>query len=110
MSDALDDAFAEQSLRPKQQEHQRDEIGEPALDAAAEQLTPIELAELLADADDEAADDGARDRGEAAENEHRQRLEGDDLERKGDAGASTPHGAGGQRDDAGREPDDHPDL
>ena len=57
-------------------------IGEPVLDAAAEQRAPVEFADLLADADDEAADDGAGDRGEAAENEHRQRLERDDLERE----------------------------
>src|SRR5882757_2447812 len=98
MSDALDDAFAEQSLRPEQQEQQRDEIGEPALDAAPQQRSPIELPELLADADDKPADDGARDRGEAAEDEHGQRLERHDLEREGDAGARAPHDAGRERD------------
>ena len=52
-SDPLDDLLAEQALRPEQQEDERDHIGEPALDAAAEQRAPVELAELLADADDE---------------------------------------------------------
>src|ERR1043166_4469468 len=80
--DSFDDLLAEQALRPEQQEHERDDVGEPALDARAEQRPPIELAELLADSDDHAADDGAGDRGEAAEDEHRQRLERDDLQRE----------------------------
>jgi hypothetical protein len=33
----LDDLLAEQPLRPEQQEDQRNHVGEPALDAAAEQ-------------------------------------------------------------------------
>ena len=100
LSDPLDDPLAEQALRPEQQEDERDDIGEPALDAAADQRPPVELAELLADADDEAADDGAGDRGEAAEDQHRQRLQRDDLQREGDVGARAPHDAGRQRHDA----------
>ena len=46
---------------------------------------PRDLAELLPDADDEAADDGAGDRGEAAEDQHRQRLERHDRQRELDA-------------------------
>ena len=57
-----------------------------------------------------AADDGAGDRGEAAEDQHRQRLQRDDLQRERHVGARAPHDAGGERDDAGGEPDDHPDL
>src|SRR5258708_3813996 len=79
---SLDDPLAEQALRPEQQEDQRDEIGEPAFDAGAEQRTPVELADLLADPDDHAADDRTRYRREAAEDQHRQRLEGDDLQRE----------------------------
>src|SRR6266446_4784283 len=89
MSDPLDDFFAEQALRPKQQENKGDHISEPALDAAAEERAPVELAELLAHPDDDAADDGARNRGETAEHEHRQGFE---------------------RDDFGREPHDDPNL
>src|ERR1043166_865768 len=108
--DSFDDALAEKPRRPKQKEHERDDVGEPALDARAEQRPPVELAELLADADDEAADDGAGDRREAAEDEHGQRLERDDLQRELDLRARAPHDAGGERDDAGGEPHDHPDL
>jgi hypothetical protein len=97
-------------LRPKQQEAERDEVSEPALDAAADQRPPVELAHLLADADDQPADDGAGDRGEAAQDQHRQRLQRHDLEREGDIRARAPHDAGDQRDDAGGEPDDDPDL
>src|ERR1700694_2646621 len=106
--EALDDPLAEQSLRAEQQEDERDDISEPALDAGAEQRPPIELAELLADADDNAADDRARDRSEAAENQDRQRLERDDLQRELDLRARPPHDAGRDGDDPRREPDDHP--
>ncbi len=41
-------------------------VGEPVLDGAAADRPPIDLGDLLADADDEAADDGAGDRREAA--------------------------------------------
>ena len=59
-SNPLNDSLPEQALRADQEERQRDEVSEPALDPAAEQRSPIELAELFADADDEAADDRAR--------------------------------------------------
>src|SRR3954451_12561080 len=72
MSDALNDPLPEQPLRPEQQEDECDRVGEPGLDAAADERPPVELAELLADADDQAADDRARDRGEPAEDQHRQ--------------------------------------
>src|SRR6478672_10936163 len=109
-SDPFDDAFAEQALRPEQQEDQRDHVSQPGFDAAAEQRAPVKFTELLADADDDAADDRAGDRSEAAEDQHRQRLERDDLERERNIGTRTPHDAGRQRDDAGGEPHDHPDV
>src|SRR6185295_9306506 len=73
-SDPLDDLFAEQPLRPEYEKAKRDHVGEPALDAAAEQRTPVELTELLADANDQPANDSAGYRGEPAEDQHRQRL------------------------------------
>src|ERR1700716_599701 len=79
----LDNAFAEQALRPIQQEDERDHIGEPALDPRPEQRAPVDPAKLLADADDEAADDRAGDRGEAAEDQHGERFQRDDLQREG---------------------------
>src|SRR5215213_10259055 len=109
-SNPLDDLLAEQPLRAVEQEQERDHVGEPGLDAAADQRAPIELAELLADADDEPAHDRPRDRGEAAENEHRQGFERDDLEREGHVRARAPHDPGDERDDARRKPDDDPDL
>src|SRR5260370_21234559 len=110
MSAPFDDFFAEQALRPKQQENKGDHISEPALDAAAQERAPVELAELLAHPDDDAADDSARNRGETTEHEHRQGFERDDLEREGDVGTRAPHDAGGERHDAGREPHDDPNL
>src|SRR5882672_6507461 len=110
MSDPLDNLFAEQALGPKQQEHKGDHISEPALDAAAQERAPVELAELLAHSDDDAADDGARNRSETTEHEHRQGFERNDFERKGDVGTRAPHDAGGERHDAGREPHDDPNL
>jgi hypothetical protein len=57
----LDDLFAEQPLRPEQQEDQCDHVGEPAFDTAADQATPVNLEQLLAEADDQPADNCARD-------------------------------------------------
>ena len=48
MSHSLDDALAEQALRTEQQEHQREHVGEPVLDAAAgEKLAEVLLAPVL---------------------------------------------------------------
>src|SRR5580704_2688506 len=109
-SDPLDDPFAEQTLRAKQQETERDHIGEPALDAAAKERTPIELAELLADADDQAPDDRTGNGREAAEDQDRQRLERDDLERKRNLRPRAPHDPRRERNDAGGEPYGDPYL
>src|SRR5947209_20472976 len=89
ISHPLDDLFAEQALRPHQQEGEGDHVGEPALDSRPEERPPIEFADLLADADDHPADDRARYRGEAAEDEHRQRFECDHLERELDLRARS---------------------
>src|SRR5438105_2284529 len=66
---ALDDSFAEQALRTEQEERQRQHVGEPVFDGAADQGAPVDFGDLFADADDEAAGDGAGDRREAAEDE-----------------------------------------
>ena len=102
-------ALAEQALRPEQQEHHGQHVGEPVLDRAAEGIAPEHLGDLLAGADDQAADDRARHRGEAAEDQHRQRLERDQRERELHAELRAPHDAGDQGDDAGDRPDDDPD-
>src|SRR5215472_12078242 len=109
-SNALDDPVAEQALWPEQQEHQGNDVGEPAFDTAADERSPVELAELFTDADDDAAYDGTRDGGEAPEDQHGQGLEGDDLQRELHLRSRTPHNAGGQRHDAGGEPHHDPDL
>src|SRR5690606_40136632 len=72
---AIDDPLAEKALRADQQEQERERVGEPVLQSAADDRAEIELGELLADADDEAADDRAGDRGGSSEDHHRQRLE-----------------------------------
>jgi hypothetical protein len=58
-SNSLNDLLPEQALRAEQEEGEGDHIGEPAFDAAAQQRPPVELAELFANPDDEAADDRA---------------------------------------------------
>ena len=78
----LDDAFAEQALGPEQQEGQGQHVGKPVFDGAADQRPPVDFGDLLADADNQAADDGAGHRGEATEDEHRQRLQRDQRERE----------------------------
>src|SRR4051794_36129546 len=95
----LNDALAEQSLRPEQQEDQRDHIGEPALDAGAEQRPPVELTDLLTEPDRQTPDDRAGDRREAAEDQHRQGLESDDLEGERHLRACAPQDAGSKRHD-----------
>src|SRR5690606_1446390 len=56
----IDDPFAEQALRADQQERERQHVREPGLDAAADHRADVDLGQLLAEADDQAADDGAR--------------------------------------------------
>ena len=80
---------------------ERQHVGEPALDAAADDRAEVDLGELLARADDQAADDRARDRVEAAEDQHRQRLQRDERQRELHAVARAPQHAGHQRDEAG---------
>ena len=48
-------------------------------------------------------------RGEATEDQHRQRLEGDQSDRWLHAQLGAPHDARDQGDDAGDRPDDGPD-
>ena len=70
----------------------------------------VDLGQLLGGADDEAADDRAGDRVEAAQDQHRQRLQRDEGQRELHAVARAPDEAGDQRDEAGDRPDDRPDL
>ena len=69
---------------------------------------PVELADLLSDADDQPADDGARDGRETAEDQHRNAGAMIWAQRR--RPACAPHDAGDEGDDAGGEPDDDPDL
>ena len=70
----------------------------------------VDLGELLRRADDQAADDRAGDRLEAAEDQHRQRLQRDERQRELHAVARAPQQPGDQRHEAGHRPDDGPDL
>ncbi len=56
-SDAFDDAFAEQALRPDQQEQERQHAGEPDFDTAAHRGAEEHLGDLFARPDDQTADD-----------------------------------------------------
>src|SRR5262249_19262649 len=114
---SLDDALAEQALRANEQEHEREHIGEPVLDAAAGEIEGADedggkkhLRELFARADDQSADDRARDRGETAEDKHRQRLERDERQRELHAELGAPHHPRDQRDEPRYRPHHQPDA
>src|SRR5690606_7670052 len=106
---AIDDPLAEKALRADQQEQERERVGEPVLQSAADDRAEIELGELLADADDEAADDRAGDRGETSEDHHRQRLERKRRQGELHPQLAAPDHAGDQRGEASHRPDDNPD-
>ena len=69
----------------------------------------VDLGDLLAGADDQPADDGARHRGEAADDQNRQRLQREKRDGELHAELGAPDGGGDQRDEAGDQPDDEPD-
>src|SRR4051812_9139169 len=76
VSHSINDLLPKESLRPNQQEPQREHVSEPDLDAAADQGADVDLGELFADADDQPAQDGAGDRGEPTEDDYGQRAKG----------------------------------
>ena len=62
---SFDNPFAEQALRTEDEEQKGQNIGEPILRRPADQRADGELEQFLPHPDDQTADDGARDRGEA---------------------------------------------
>src|SRR6218665_525866 len=99
ISDPFHELLAEQAGGADEQEGKRHDIGEPTLDTAAEILADIDLRELLRSADQQAADNGAEDGIEAAENEDRQRLQDDERERELHAEARAPEQTGNKRNE-----------
>ena len=74
----FDDPHQVEDVMEKQlekQEGDRKPVGEPRGDGSAEERPEIDLGQGVARPDDEAAGDGAGDRGESADDEHRQRLQ-----------------------------------
>src|ERR1700712_3877723 len=69
-SDPCRSWLREQAGGPDQQEAERDDIGEPALDAAPDDRAKISFRELFRSTDDQAADYRTRDRIEAAKHAH----------------------------------------
>ena len=63
-SHPLDNFFAEQPLRPEQQERERQHIGEPVFNGATDKRACVNFCNFLADADDQSADDCTRHRRE----------------------------------------------
>jgi hypothetical protein len=101
--------FAEQALRPEQQHHQRKNVGEPFLGRSGEDIIPEDFKNFFADTDDEPADDDAGDRGEPAQDQHRQGLEGDDDKAEADRPRTgPPHQPGDECHDPGNRPHDDP--
>ena len=78
------------------------------LDAAAQERAGVDLGQLLAHADDQAADDGAGHAGQATQDDHRQGLQCHQAERELHAQLAAPDHAGHQGHEAGDAPDDHP--
>src|SRR5437762_8302269 len=74
-SDSVDAPLAEQALGAHQEESEREHVGEPGLDAAADVRADVDLGEFFRCTDDEPADDGPGDRFEPAQDQHRQRLQ-----------------------------------
>ena len=60
---------------PEQQKDERQGIGEPVFDCASEGGTPKDLGDFLANPDNQAANDCAGYRGEAAKDQYRQRFQ-----------------------------------
>src|SRR3954453_16151201 len=67
---AINVFLSEQAFGPEEQEQQRHDLGEPALDAAADHAAKVDLGQFFRCADDQSTDDSAGDRLEAAENQH----------------------------------------
>ena len=110
MSYAIDDLLAEQTLRAEQQEHQGQHIGKPDFDATAHERAQVHLGELLAHTDDQAADDGAGHRGQAAQNHHRQGAQRHGGQRELHTQLGAPDHPGHQGHDTRHTPDDDPDA
>src|SRR5207247_9192657 len=92
----LDDLLAEQPLRPEEKERERQHVGEPVLDGAPHQRTPVHLGQLLPDPNDEPARDRAGNRGESPEDQDGERLERDQRQAELHPALRPPHEA---RDD-----------
>src|SRR4051812_22573703 len=97
--DAPDDLLAEQPLGPNQQEQQREHVREPSFDAAADVRSEEHFGKLFRGADDESADDRARNRLESAEDQDRKGLQRDEGQRELHAVARTPQHASDERDE-----------
>src|SRR5438105_15763941 len=74
------------------------------LGAAPDVGVEIASGDVLDDADDQPADDRARHRVHAAQDDHREDLEADQRELDIDAEQVAPHDAPERRDDAGHRP------
>src|SRR5919106_1930253 len=71
----LDDAFAEDAIGPDHQGDDHEHVGREVLGATADVGVHVAGGDVLHEADDQAADDGARNRGEPAEDHDREHLE-----------------------------------
>src|SRR5438445_10769020 len=102
----VDALLTEQAFRAEEQEYEREHVREPPLDAAADVGAEVDLRQLFTRPDDQPADDRARDRFEAAEDQYRQGLERKEGERVLHAVARAPQQPRDKRDKAGDRPDD----
>src|SRR5712691_9539664 len=95
---AFDDALAEHAIRPNHQRENHEDVGREILGAAAHVGVDVPGRHVLHAADDEPADDGARDRVEPTQDHHREHLEADQGEVHVHAEHVAPQHAAQRRD------------
>ena len=97
-------------MRPEQQKHQGQHVGKPDLDAAPHVGAQEHFGQFFTHTNDQAADDGAGYRGEAAKYDHRQGTQRHGGERKLHTQLAAPNHASHQRHHPGHAPDDDPNA
>src|SRR5215467_247491 len=106
----LEAAAVEDGPAAQGEEQGGEDVREPILDPAADLRADVDLRELLRGAHDQASHDRPGNRGEAAEDQDRQRLQGRERQRELDAGPRAPEDPRDQGDEPRGGPDDDPDL
>src|SRR5262245_60087687 len=100
----LDDPLSEDSVGPDHQGNDHQDVGGEIFGATAHDGVDVAGGHVLDNADDEAADDGARDRVEPAQDDHGEHFETHQGQVGVDAEHVAPENAAERRDDPGHRP------